>query len=173
MTVTEERRRPSPYPRLVGASDVTESESAPCTADSEDAPAERETATSRLSSLQSAITDGDAWRRWLAVAGKHFTPPSVLTERPPSVQALTRYAYHGAWTRRTIGPVRMFGVAWLRTIGLPTTVWSRYSEWIWQRPGRAIPVLLLVKLLAVTGPGAWAVEHLIQPAVSFALWLFL
>ncbi|MEV0732407.1 hypothetical protein [Polymorphospora sp. NPDC050346] len=104
---------------------------------------------------------------------EYVTPPSVLTQPPASVAELAAYAKTGEWTARRYGFVRGAGIWWYRLVGLPYTVWCRYGEWIAQRPGRAITVLLLIKLLASTTAGEWVVEHLIVPAGRIAVWLFL
>lgn len=103
----------------------------------------------------------------------YWIPPAVLTEPPAPVADLAAYARAGAWTRRRSGLVRSAGVWWFRLVGLPYTVVCRYAEWIAQRPGRAIPVLLFVKVMASTSWGSWTVEHLVEPATRAAIWLFL
>ena len=159
------------------SSETTERDTASCNAGSEDGPAERETPVQGVSKLQSApqpaITNGDVWRGRLEVALRYLTPPSIITDRPASLVELSRYAHRAGWTSRRTGAIRTAGIWWYRLIGLPVTAICRYAEWIWQRPGRTIPVALLIKLLALTTPGVWAVEHLIRPAAHLALWLFL
>lgn len=108
--------------------------------------------------LHPAITFGDRARGWVAAARAYWTPPEILTKRPPAVSALSAYAKAGAWTRQVDGPIRRAGVWWFRLIGVPVTVACRFAEWVWQRPGRAIPVLVLCKVLALTTPGAWLVD---------------
>ena len=103
----------------------------------------------------------------------YVTPPSVLTEAPASVAELAAYAHWGAWTSGTDGPLRKLGIVWHRLIGLPVTVVCRYVEWTAQRPGRAIPVYLLWKLLISTGPGPWAADHLIRPVLGVLAWVLL
>lgn len=134
---------------------------------------ERGSGHSGASGLHPAITERDRWGEWGARFLTYFTPPTVLTDRPAAIPELAVYAHEGGWTRQQHGALRASGIWWWRLVGLPKTVISRYREWIWQRPGRAIPVLLLVKLLALTGPGTWAVNHLFLPAARAAVWLLL
>lgn len=108
----------------------------------------------------------------LVAVKAYITPPSVLTERPPSVAALAAYARWGAWTTST-GTVRKLGIVWHRMFSLPATVVCRYTEWLWQRPGRLIPVFVLWKLLISTGPGPWAADHLIRPLLGVLAWVLL
>lgn len=132
----------------------------------------------KVSSLQSSLHfDADTLRErmrsgweWLR---EYVTPPSVLTESPASVAELAAYAHWGAWTSSTGGPLRRLGIVWHRLVGLPTTVVCRYVEWIAQRPGRAIPVYLLFKLLISTGPGPWAAENIIRPVLGVLAWVLL
>jgi hypothetical protein len=171
MTDTATRRRPSPYPRPVPTS--TESDTAACNAESKDASPERETAEKSTPTLQSAITDRDAWLRWIAAAREYFTPPSLLTEPPPSYTELRAYAHRAGWTSKDTGVVRTLGVWWHRFVGLPVTFVCRYAEWIAQRPGRAIPVFALWKLLILTTPGPWLADHIIRPVLGFVAWVLL
>lgn len=118
----------------------------------------------------SEVTVSDPW--WWRVRD-YFTPPELLTDRPASIPELSAYAHRGGWTRQPYGPIRTAGIWWWRLIGLPQTVRSRLREWVWQRPGRAVTAVAAVKLLSLTGPGAWVVETVIEPVVHAALWLFL
>ena len=156
---------------------VTQRETAVCNAVSVDASAEREPSqtTSQTGSfpVQTAITQRDRLQSWFQVAREYVTPPSVLTDRPASVAELRAYARRGGWTVQSAGPLRAAGVAWYRVIGLPTTVVGRYIEWIAQRPGRAIPVFALWKLLILTGGGPWFAAHVIVPAGHVAAWVLL
>ncbi|WP_123678926.1 hypothetical protein [Couchioplanes caeruleus] len=132
----------------------------------------------KVSSLQSSLHSWTATLRKQLRAGlgwlrEYLTPPSVLAEAPASVAELRRYARWGAWTSSTAGLLRNLGIGWYRLVGLPVTVVCRYVEWIWQRPGRAIPVYLLWKLLISTGPGPWAAEHLIRPVLGVLAWVLL
>jgi len=120
-----------------------------------------------LDTLREQIRSGTA-----GIKG-YLTPPSVLTQAPASVAELAAYARWGAWTSRTDSPLRKLGIVWHRLFGLPVTVICRYVEWIWQRPGRAIPVYLLWKLLISTGPGPWAGDHLIRPVLGVLAWVLL
>lgn len=108
--------------------------------------------------LHPAITAGDRVRSWVAKSRAYWTPPEILTKRPPAVSGLAAYAKRGAWTRQIDGPIRRAGVAWFRVVGIPVTVLCRFAEWVWQRPGRAVPVLVLAKVLAHTTPGRWVVD---------------
>lgn len=175
MTVTEARRRPSPYPRPTTEAPPTstESETEPCTAASEEVPAERETRPTRLASLQSAITDRDTWGRLLVASRAYVTPPSIFTDPAPSLPELSQYAHRGAWTAHTTGTRRALGVVWWRLIAYPKTALNRLDEFIWQRPGRLLAVALLTKLIAHTTPGTWVVDNIIVPVAHGALWLFL
>ncbi|WP_433732562.1 hypothetical protein ACQP2Y_46740 (plasmid) [Actinoplanes sp. CA-051413] len=112
-------------------------------------------------------------RSGLAGIKGYLTPPSVLTQPPASVAELAAYAHWGAWTSRTDGPLRRLGIVWHRLVSLPVTVVCRYVEWIAQRPGRAIPVYLLFKLLISTGPGPWVADHLIRPVLGVIAWVLL
>lgn len=132
--------------------------------------AERESSPKPSPTPVSEVTVSDRW--WWRVRD-YFTPPELLTDRPASIPELAAYAHRGAWTRQPFGPVRTAGIWWWRLIGLPQTVRSRVREWVWQRPGRALTVLLLVKVLSLTTPGAWVVERLVTPVVHAAIWLFL
>jgi hypothetical protein len=102
----------------------------------------------------------------------YITPPQVWAEPPASMAELAAYARWGAWTTST-GPVRRLGIVWHRLVGLPVTTVCRYVEWIAQRPGRAIPVFLLWKLLITTGPGPGFVDHVIRPALAAVAWVLL
>lgn len=133
----------------------------------------RETSNSETSRPHPAITKRDRWSGWGARFLTYFTPPTILADRPASIPELATYAHEGGWTRQQHGLLRASGIWWWRLVGLPKTVISRYREWIWQRPGRVIPVLLLIKLLALTGPGMWVVDHLFLPAARAAVWLLL
>lgn len=152
---------------------VTDRNSEVGSSDFHDPHAERETGPDEAQTRKSALTDRDMWADLARRALAYITPPSVLTGHPDTVAQLAAYAKAGAWTRRRSGVIRALGVWWYRLVGLPYTVTCRYAEWIAQRPGRAIPVLLLVKLLASTTPGAWVVEHVIVPIGHAAAWLFL
>ena len=132
----------------------------------------------KVSSLQSSLhfaldTVREQIRSGLGGIKDYLTPPSVLTDTPASVAELAAYAHWGAWTSSTDGPLRKLGIVWHRMFSLPATVICRYVEWIWQRPGRAIPVYLLFKLLISTGPGPWAVDHLIHPVLGVIAWVLL
>jgi hypothetical protein len=118
------------------------------------------------------VTLGDRIRDGWDSLRAYVTPPAVLTQPPPSVAELRAYARWGAWTTST-GTVRKLGIVWHRLVSLPATVACRYVEWLWQRPGRLIPVYLLFKLLISTGPGPWAADHLIRPVLGVLAWVLL
>jgi len=135
------------------------------------------------------VAERDIWReRGLAFVA-YFTPPSVLKEPPASVEDLADYAHRAGYTKHprisvTVDPltgqkterrhwVREAGIWWHRLIGIPVTAVCRYVEWIAQRPGRAVPVLLLVKLLAQTSYGSWAITYLFAPVAHAAAWVLL
>jgi hypothetical protein len=132
----------------------------------------------KVSSLQSSLhfnldTLREQIRSGLGGIKGYWTPPSVLTETPASVAELAAYAHWGAWTSSTDGPLRKLGIVWHRAFSLPATVVCRYVEWLWQRPGRLIPVYVLWKLLISTGPGPWVADHLIHPVLGVIAWVLL
>lgn len=104
---------------------------------------------------------------------EYFRPPRIMTARPADVPALLRYARVGSWTKSENGAIRKAGVAYWHLIGLPTTVVCRYVEWIAQRPGRALIVFLLWRLVISNRPGPWVVQNVFSPIGSIAKWLFL
>ena len=152
---------------------ITHGDPAPGSAGSTASGPERENRDREPDNLHSAITLSNRlrwlWHGFLT----YFTPPSIFTDQPASLEDLATYAYEGGWTRRENGIVRGAGIWWYRLVGLPKTVANRYGEWIWQRPGRAIPVLLLTKLLASTSPGSWLVERVIKPVAHVIAWVLL
>lgn len=156
---------------------VTERNSALCSADLPGALPERETGESGPGTLHSAITEGDRGpldtREWLRRFGAYCTPPSPLTERRPSMEQMVEYARRARYTSNLHGPVRAVGVAWCYLVAIPAAVCSRFREWLWERPARAVTVLATVKLLTFLPPVAWGVEHVVEPTVRGALWLFL
>lgn len=133
-------------------------------------PTERDGARNQPPKLQPEVTLSDPW--WWRVRD-YATPPELFTDRPASIPELSAYARRGTWTRQPYGPIRTAGVWWWRLVGLPQTVRCRLREWVWQRPGRAITVIALIKVLSLTTPGAWVVDRVIEPVVHAALWLFL
>lgn len=175
------------------ASASTQSDVQSCNTHPQRVGSERETTPTGSSRTQSAVTLRDNWRGWIAAqweaSKQYWTPPSVLTERPPTVAELAEYAWRGPWTRHphtTVNVdqrsqkqttcrhwIRIAGIWWHRLIGVPTTVVCRYVEWFAQRPGRTIPALLLVRLFTLTGPGAWLVDHLINPLAHGLAWALL
>ncbi len=159
------------------ATPVTERDSALCSAESAGALAEREAvpanAQTATISVHSAMTHRERVQSWVQSASAYLTPPSVVTDRPASVKELSAYAHRAGWTANQAGFVRSAGVAWLRLVGLPSTVVCRYVEWIAQRPGRAVPVAVLVKALTLTTPGGWALDNILAPAAHAAAWVLL
>lgn len=139
--------------------------------------AERETG-GEVSSLQSDLQSDDVTMRdrlrdrLLAFRG-YWVPPSVLTEAPATVAELAGYAWRGGWTTSESGTVRRLGIWWHRLVSVPVTTVCRYVEWIYQRPGRAVPVFVLWKLLISTGPGPWVADHLIRPVLGLVAWVLL
>lgn len=173
MAVTEQRRRPSPQPPTDRQPTSTVSNH-PLSAGQSPAPAvERETAPETPETLHSPITKSDAGvERWQKVKA-YLVMPSPLAERAPAVAQIKAYAEQAPWTAKADGPVRFAGILYCRLIAIPYIVWSRIREWIWQRPARLLVTAVTVKLLAQLPPAEWAVDHLVKPAVGFALWLFL
>lgn len=172
MSVTEQRRRPSPHPTKT-PHNVTVGNS-PLSMEKSHQPAvERETAPDRPETLHSPITDGDAgvWR-WQAVKA-YFTMPSPLAEQAPGIDQIRAYADRAPWTPKADGPVRAAGAAYARLVAIPYLVWSRTREWLVARPARLIVTAVTVKLLTFLPPVAWAVDHLVKPAINAAIWLFL
>lgn len=111
-------------------------------------------------------------RVWLGAVREYVTPPAVWADQPASMAELAGYARWGAWTSST-GGLRRAGICWHWLVGIPVTTLCRYTEWTWQRPGRAIPVFVLWKLLISTGPGPWAADHLIHPLLGLIAWVLL
>jgi hypothetical protein len=114
----------------------------------------------------------DRMREWLGAVREYVTPPAVWAEPPASMAELAAYARWGTWTSST-GGLRRAGICWHWLVSIPVTTVCRYTEWIAQRPGRAIPVFVLWKLLISTGPGPWAADHLIRPLLGLAAWVLL
>jgi hypothetical protein len=172
---------PGPVPDDVTPHGVTQSEvSNLSTGESESAPGPGpvEVDGVEVSTLQSSLqsrtdTLRERIRSGWAGVREYLTPPSVLTEPPASVAELAAYVHWGTWTSSTGGPLRKLGIVWHRLISLPITVVCRYVEWIAQRPGRALPVYLLWKLLISTGPGPWVADHIIRPVLGALAWVLL
>lgn len=123
--------------------------------------------------LTATIASSDWWKRMVKAGLAYYTPPSVLVDRPATVAELAEYAYWAPWTRAQAGTLRTAGIWWYRLVGVPATVTCRYWEWICQRPGRAIPTLITVKLIASTSWGGWLIDHLITPTASALTWALL
>jgi hypothetical protein len=109
----------------------------------------------------------------VAASRAYWTPPDIFTGRPASLEELAAYAKRAPWTHQRTGIVRAAGVGHYRVVGYPWTCVSRYGEWAAQRPMRLFAHLGGVKLLALTGPGDWAVHHIVYPAAQFAGHVFL
>lgn len=169
MTVTDSRRKPSPYPRTEVAPAVTERRSETCNAGSQAAPVERETLAGKPTVLQSAITHG---KRVAEGVRRCWKLPPLLTVQPPTIEQLDQYARHAAYTSKT-GARRACGIGWCYLVAVPNLVASRMWAALWERPGRILTVLLTVKLLSFTPPVAWAVDNIIVPVARGALWLIL
>lgn len=122
---------------------------------------------SELEPVQKRSLRERAARAW-AASRAYWTPPDVFTQRPPSLQGLAAYARRAPWTHQQTGPIRAAGVGYYRFVGYPYTVVSRYREFIVQRPLRLVYALGTVKILSLTGPGDWAVHHLVYPVVETA-----
>ncbi|MEU7822929.1 hypothetical protein [Catellatospora sp. NPDC049133] len=119
---------------------------------------------------------GDDLRAWVqalpARLAVYFTPPSVLTERPPSVFQLRDYARYGTWTYSG-GLVRRLGIGWFAMVAMPVTIASRYVEWISQRFTRTLAVFVIWRLVLATPAGPWLIEYALHPVQGFLSWLFL
>lgn len=158
---------------------ITDSDPETCIAAPRDTRSGRPGASVRAGKLQSAlrtaITDGERW----AALRAYFTPPALLTDSPASLPELREYAYTAPWTQQPYvarpytdedskavvktGAVRRTGIWYFRGFVYPYTVWSRTKEWAVQRPGRLVLTLAVVKLIASTSYGSWAVDHLLYP----------
>ena len=141
------------------------------------------TSENRLSGLRTKAAT--AW----TASRAYWTPPAVFTDKPASLADLAAYARHAPWTAQPYiaqpytdehtkklvktGLVRAAGIWYYRSLAYPWTVVSRYLEWFAQRPMRAVALLGGVKIFALTGPGSWAVDHIVYPAAHLAGHLFL
>lgn len=105
------------------------------------------------------------WRRLYGRTRDYWTPPAVFTDQPASLAELADYARAAPWTQQNTGAARALGVGYYRLGAYPYTVWCRYREWVFQRPMRAAAHLGAIKVLALTTPGTWVVDHVIYPAV--------
>ncbi len=111
--------------------------------------------------------------RWYQASAAYWTPPKLFTDRPASLQQLADYATHAPWTAQQAGIWRTAGIGYYRLVAYPKTVSKRYGEWVWQRPGRLLLHVGVIKLVTLTGPGSWAVDHLVYPVAHLAGRLFL
>lgn len=139
------------------------------TSDPEDAPVERENAPQATDSRKSVVTNSDIKARTIA----YFTPPSILTDAPESIPAKRRYARSGDWIASVDGPIRKLGIGYWRVIALPVSVVAGYVTWIADRPGRALIVYGLWRMVIGNPPGPWLTKNILTPAGSVAAWLFL
>jgi hypothetical protein len=112
-------------------------------------------------------------RLFAATSRAYWTPPSIFTDAPATLEELAAYAKHAPWTAQDRGLIRAFGIGYYRFVGYPYTVISRYREWFAQRPLRLATLLGGVKLAALTGPGQWVVHTVVYPAAQFAGHIFL
>lgn len=116
------------------------------------------------------------WASTKAAAGRsrdYWTPPGILTDRPESVEQLAEYSRYAPWTAQKTGVIRAAGTAYWVGLALPYTAVSRYREWVVQRPARLVAHLGVIKLLSLTTPGIWVVDHLVYPVAQFAGHIFL
>jgi hypothetical protein len=128
-----------------------------------------------------AAVEGDApdfsfrarFGRFWAASKDYWTPPAILTERPPALADLAAYAKTAPWTDQSHGIIRAFGVAYQRGFAIPYTTWSRTKEHFVQRPLRFAALLAGTKLVCLTGPGDWAVHTLVYPVAQYAGHVFL
>lgn len=157
----------------INGQNVTVRKAPPSTGGFEGAPAERETAPEPSTLHPQGITVRDRLVGVLAASRAYWVPPNLLTQPPASVAELAAYAHHAGWTSRHDGPIRALGVVWHRAVSLPITAVCRYVEWIAQRPGRALPVFGVWKLLILTGPGPAVADTVIRPALAFLAWVLL
>lgn len=158
---------------LINGRKVTFSDAPSSTGVSEGAPAERETGPESSTLHPDRLTLRDRLSGAFGRSREYWVPPNLLTQPPASVAELAGYAHHAGWTRRSVGPVRAFGIGWHRAVGLPVTTVCRYGEWIAQRPMRALPVFGVWKLFILTGPGPVIADNVIRPALAFVAWVLL
>ena len=155
---------------------VTDSDTALCNAELPQGTPERETGVDGTETLQPAITECDIRVGWRARVEKVVGPlelPALLTEQRPAAETIVEYARRGMYTPKLTGPVRRGGIAWAYTAAIPVTVIARLTEWVFERFGRFITILVTVKALTFLPPVGWVADHLIKPAAHAALWLFL
>lgn len=134
---------------------------------------EREAGPEGSSLHRNSTTDRDGRREIARRVREYWVPPNLLTKPPPPYSALVNYAYRGAWASKPGGPVREAGILWHRAVSLPATAVCRYVEWIGQRPGRAVPVFALWRLLLATDAGHWLAADLVHPALAALGWALL
>jgi hypothetical protein len=117
------------------------------------------------------------FRNWLEGATSrsraYWIPPRFLTKPPASIAEMTAYAHRAGWTSQTTGLARKLGVVWFYVVAIPAAVVTRYVGWMTERPGRSLLAFGLWQLLIRTGGGPWIAEHLIDPLLAAAAWIFL
>lgn len=119
-----------------------------------------------------ATDEGFSLWPWLGgVLGRYWMPPALWREPAASLEDLSDYAHRGEWASRQ-GLLRACGIAWWRLVGLPVTAFCRRLEWVAQRPGRFLTVLVLFELLARTSYGRIALHWLALPLRGLAWLLF-
>lgn len=106
----------------------------------------------------------DRARHAWAATTAYWTPPRLFTDQPASLADLAQYAKAAPWTAQQTGIFRTAGTGYYRWAAYPVTVMCRYTEWVWQRPGRLAAHTAMAKLFALTGPGTWVVDHIVYPA---------
>lgn len=178
--------RPSPRPRPAGA--LTRPADGPKLHVVPDAGLQPETATTQIPPVDHIPAGQDLavrgfrariagfaapFRSLAASSRAYWTPPAGFLNQPASLADLAAYARTAPWTAQQSGLIRTAGICWYRYVGYPTTVACRYWEWVWQRPGRVLFHAGGIKILAMTGPGGFVVDHVIYPAASLAGHIFL
>lgn len=148
---------------------TTQSNSELGTSDLQVDPAEREMTPESPEPRKSALTLSDIGPR----VRTYFTPPSILTDVPESIPAKRRYARAGDWTTSVNGPVRKAGVGYWRLVALPMSAVTGYVQWIADRPGRALIIYVIWRMVISNPPGPWIVQHIFTPIGHALAWLFL
>lgn len=162
MTATQPARRPSPHPTI-----VTDGDPAACNAGPGTPPSGPPVQEKRPGRLHFAITVGKQTWEWL----QRIEPPVLLADRQPAVEEIRAYAHQSAYTNN--GALRALGIAWCYTVAIPVLVTSRLFAWVCERPVRFFITAATVKLLTFLPPAGWVADHLITPAITGALHLFL
>ncbi|MEV4212630.1 hypothetical protein [Micromonospora sp. NPDC049662] len=145
-------RRPSPRPR---------------TTDQDEAPASPFESENRT---EATDDKGFSLFPWLGeMLSRYWTPPKLWGEAPASLEDLSTYAHRGEWTGKTGGP-RFAGIWYWRLIGLPITAICRRLEFVAQRPGRLITVLVVFVLVGRSTYGHTALSWIATP-LGWLAWL--